>query len=52
LAVLTISRADWSSTRWSNALRRIRMFCVSMTLAYLVLDLLDIACFDQPPLTR
>ena len=25
-AVLTISRVDASSTRWSNALRRIRMF--------------------------
>jgi hypothetical protein len=25
-AVFTISRVDWSSTRWSNALRRMRIF--------------------------
>src|SRR4051794_35114551 len=30
LAVLTISLVDWSSTRWSYALRRIRMFWLSI----------------------
>src|SRR5437879_5180541 len=32
LAVLTISLVDWSSTRWSYALRRIRMFWLSIVL--------------------
>src|SRR5690606_13251899 len=30
LAVFTISLVDWSSTRWSNALRRMRIFWLSM----------------------
>src|SRR5215470_9297663 len=29
-AVLTISLVDWSSTRWSNAFRRMRIFWLSM----------------------
>ena len=31
-AVFTISRADWSKIRCSNALRRIRIFCCSIAI--------------------
>src|SRR5689334_18301289 len=49
LAVFTISPVDWSSTRWSKALRRMRMFWLSMSVLALgsaCFLLLDDGCDD------
>src|SRR5512136_1398887 len=45
-AVSTIRLADWSRTRWSYALRRMRIFCFVIFSMHLFDDFRDDTCAD------